>query len=197
MTDKSIPLDTRLLNAMKRLRLENIQLQRQLRGLQSDFGQASAQATDHAFRSRELEMELHSAQRQLQGLPELQRRLLALETAKHQWEAQRAAVTQLAQRQGLDLQELRTLLRQKERELEEIKQASQSEMEEVKTKARQVIVQHYQSMKSAQEQAQAAFEEARRAKSQLEAIRAPMSSGRRKVLPPRGVRTGSLAAGSN
>lgn len=190
-TNINQPLDSRLLNAMKRLRLENINLQRQLRTLQADLGQSSAQASDNELRNRELEIQLSLAQQQLLEFEEARRRLESLETERQQWEAQRLSVTGLAQRQTLELQELRTLLRQREEELVQLQQANQSgsqELERVKHQARQVIVQHYQAMKTAQEQAQQAFEEVRRNKSQLEAIRAPMGSGRRKVLPPRSLR---------
>ena len=185
------PLDSRLLNAMKRLRLENISLQRQLRALQADFGQASAHSTDGEFRNRELEFQLAQAQQQLQGFEEAKQRLESLETMRQQWESQRMAMTGLVQRQTLEMQELRTLLRQHQEELCQVEQANQAgsqELERVKHQARQVIVQHYQAMKTAQEQAQQAFEEVRRSKTQLEAIRAPMGNGHRKVLPPRSLR---------
>ncbi len=181
MTDQQPPLDSRLLNAMKRLRLENIHLQKHLRTLQGDFSQAHAHLSQSTLRTRELEAQLHMAQRRVESL----------ETTQAQWETQRAAVTQLVQRQAQELQELRTLARQQQEEIERQQQcitAGEEELERVKAQARQVIVQHYQGMKTAQEQAQVAFEEARRAKAQLEAIRAPMSPGRRKVLPPRSLR---------
>ena len=190
------PLDTRLLNAMKRLRLENIQLQKQLRALQSDYGQASSQATDAAFRGRDLELQLAQMQQQLQDYHEIRLRVESLEAARVHWENQREMLTQLAQRQTLELQELRTLLHNREDEvcrLQHLNHAGLQEIEQIKHQARQVIVQHYQAMKRAEEQAQIAQEEARRSRAQLDAIRAPMSNGRRKVLPPRSLRPkGSL-----
>ncbi len=189
--ETTTPLDSRLLAAMKRLRLENIQLQKQLRSLQSDFGQASSQATDAAFRGRDLELQLAQVQQQLQDHQEMRLRLESLEASRVHWEAQREALTQLAQRQALELQELRTLLNNREDEVAQLRHlnhAGLQEIEQVKHQARQVIVQHYQAMKRAEEQAQAASEEARRSRAQLDAIRAPMSNGRRKVLPPRSLR---------
>lgn len=199
-TDPTAPLDARLLNAMKRLRLENIQLQRQLRSLQSDFAQASAEATDQAFRNRELEMELQTAQQQASRVPDLEKRVEAMELAQEQWEVQREAMTRLAQRQGMDLQELRNLLRERDEEIESLRlltRARTHELENVKSQARQVIVQHYQAMKTAQEQAQAAIEEARKTRSRLDAIRPPVTAGRRKVLPPRSLRPVGLAPASH
>jgi chromosome segregation ATPase len=194
------PLDSRLLNAMKRLRLENINLQRQLRALQADLGQANAQATDAEFRSRELEIELSLTRQQLEEFEEARLRLELLETARQQWEAQSLSASGMAQRQQVELQELRTLLRQREEEISQLQQANQAgsqELERVRHQARQVIVQHYQAMKTAQEQAQQAFEEVRRNKTQLDAIRAPMGGGRRKVLPPRSLRPTSSLQASN
>lgn len=187
-----IPLDSRLLNAMKRLRLDNIQLQKQLREYQSDFGQASSQAVDGAFRSRELEIELHQARQQLVELAELKQRLEAAETAREQWEAQRTVLSDLNHRQTLEIQEMRVELRHSEEECRRLSQANQAgsqELERVKTQARQVIVEHYQAMKSAQEQAQQANDEVRRMRAQVDAIRPTNSAGaRRKALPPRSLR---------
>lgn len=186
-TPDTQPLDSRLLNAMKRLRLENIQLQKQLRSLQSDLSAAN----EALLRGREVELQLAEVQKQVLDLQECQIKVQALEAARLHWDSQRSAITQLAQRQTLELQELRTLLRQRDEELGSLREANHNsvqELERVKHQARQVIVQHYQAMKSAQEQAQQASEEARRSKSQLDAIRPPVSNGRRKVLPPRSLR---------
>jgi len=184
------PLDSRLLSAMKRLRLENINLQRQVRALQTDLAEATSQAHQHEFRNRELESQLANTQKQLHLQMDAQKSLDQLESARAQWDAQRSALNALTQQQHLELLELRALLQQREEELlqlQHVNQAGTQELERVKHQARQVIVQHYQAMKTAQEQAQQAFEEVRRNRSQLEAIRAPIS-GRRKVLPPRSLR---------
>lgn len=189
------PLDSRLLSAMKRLRLENINLQRQMRTLQSDCEQASHQASESGSRKLQLEEQLSRVETQLREQDALQQRVHSLEAEQQHWEAQRQAISSLAQRQALELQEMRTLLDQRDQQIEALLQANQAaaqELERVKQQARQVIVQHYQAMKTAQEQAQQAFEEVRRNKSQLDAIRAPIGSGRRKVLPPRSLRPMSL-----
>ncbi len=189
------PLDSRLLSAMKRLRLENISLQRQMRTLQSDCETASCEANESGSRKRQLEVQLTEAEKQLQELQDLKLRVETLEAEQQHWESQRQAVTSLAQRQTLELQELRTLLAERDEQLVALQQANQAgsqELERVKQQARQVIVQHYQAMKTAQEQAQQAFEEVRRNKSQMDAIRAPIGANRRKVLPPRSLRPMSL-----
>lgn len=185
------PLDSRLLSAMKRLRLENINLQRQMRTLQSDCEIASTEANESGSRKRQLEVQLTEAEKQLQELQALRSRVEALEAEQQHWESQRQAVTSLAQRQTLELQELRTTLAERDDQvatLQAANQAGSQELERVKQQARQVIVQHYQAMKTAQEQAQQAFEEVRRNKSQMDAIRAPIAANRRKVLPPRSLR---------
>lgn len=192
-----ITLDSRLLNAMKRLRMENIQLQKQLKALQQDFGQASSQATDSAFRTQELEMKLASAEQQLQELAELKLRLQSLEITAHQWESQCAAQSQLVHQQGLEMQDLRTQLRERNEEITRLQHANaagREELEKVKAHSRQVLVQHYEAMKMAQEQAQDAYEEARRSKAQLDAIRPP-ANGLRKVLPPRSLFPKNLPGG--
>ena len=189
------PLDSRLLSAMKRLRLENINLQRQMRTLQSDCETASCEANESGSRKRQLEVQLTEAEKQLQELQELKLRVESLEAEQQHWEAQRQAVTGLAQRQTMELQELRTALAERDEQIAALQQANQAgsqELERVKQQARQVIVQHYQAMKTAQEQAQQAFEEVRRNKSQMDAIRAPIGANRRKVLPPRSLRPMSL-----
>lgn len=194
------PLDSRLLSAMKRLRLENINLQRQMRTLQNDCEVASTEANESGSRKRQLEVQLTQAEKQLREVEAMRLQLETLESEKQLWEGQREAVTGLAQRQAEELQEMRTLLAQRDEQILALTQANQAgsqELDRVKQQARQVIVQHYQAMKTAQEQAQQAFEEVRRNKSQLDAIRAPMGSGRRKVLPPRSLRPMSLQQGVN
>lgn len=183
----NITLDSRLLSAMKRLRMENIQLSKQLKTLQEDFGNASSEATDSAFRTRDLEIQLGAAEQKLQELSEMKLRLQSLETSCQQWESQRAATTQLVQRQAQELQELRVELHARNEEIARTqveRDAARAELDEVKAETRQVLTQHYEAMKTAQEQAQDASEEARRSKSQLDAIRQP-TNGMRKVLPPR------------
>lgn len=183
----NITLDSRLLSAMKRLRMENIQLSKQLKALQEDFGNASSEATDSAFRTRDLELQLGAAQQQLQEMSEMKLRMQSLETSSQQWESQRAATTQLVQRQAQELQELRVELHRRNEEIARTqveRDAALAELEEVKSQARDALSQQYDAMKTAQEQAQDAFEEARRSKSQLDAIRPP-ANGLRKVLPPR------------
>lgn len=194
------PLDSRLLSAMKRLRLENINLQRQMRTLQSDCESASSEANESGSRKRQLEVQLTEAEKQIGELQEMKLRVEALESEQQHWESQRQAITGLAQRQTLELQELRTLLAERDEQIAALQQANQTgsqELERVKQQARQVIVQHYQAMKTAQEQAQQAFEEVRRNKSQMDAIRAPIGANRRKVLPPRSLRPMSLNQGAN
>ena len=192
-----ITLDSRLLSAMKRLRMENIQLQKQLKALQQDFGQASSEATDSAFRTRELEVQLASAEQQLQEMAEMKLRLQSLETTAQQWESQCAAQSQLVHQQAMEMQELRTQLRLRSEEIRQLQQANAAaheELERVKAHSRQVLVQHYEAMKIAQEQAQEAFEDARRSKAQLDAIRPP-ANGMRKVLPPRSLFPKNLPGG--
>lgn len=194
------PLDSRLLSAMKRLRLENINLQRQMRTLQSDCEMASSEANESGSRKRQLEVQLTEAEKQLQQLQDLKLRVETLEAEQQHWESQRQAITGLAQRQTLELQELRTMLAERDEQIAALHQANQAgsqELERVKQQARQVIVQHYQAMKTAQEQAQQAFEEVRRNKSQMDAIRAPIGANRRKVLPPRSLRPMNLSQGAN
>lgn len=194
------PLDSRLLSAMKRLRLENINLQRQMRTLQTDCETASCEANESGSRKRQLEVQLTEAEKQLQQLKELKLRVETLEAEQQHWESQRQAITGLAQRQTLELQELRTLLAERDEQIATLHQANQAgsqELERVKQQARQVIVQHYQAMKTAQEQAQQAFEEVRRNKTQMDAIRAPIGANRRKVLPPRSLRPMNLSQGAN
>lgn len=194
------PLDSRLLSAMKRLRLENINLQRQMRTLQTDCETASCEANESGSRKRQLEVQLTEAEKQLQQLKELKLRVETLEAEQQHWESQRQAVTGLAQRQTLELQELRTMLAERDEQIATLQQANQAgsqELERVKQQARQVIVQHYQAMKTAQEQAQQAFEEVRRNKTQMDAIRAPIGANRRKVLPPRSLRPMNLSQGAN
>ena len=194
------PLDSRLLSAMKRLRLENINLQRQMRTLQNDCDVASTEANESGSRKRQLEVQLTQAEKQLREVEAMKLQLETLESEKQLWEGHREAVTGVAQRQAEEIQEMRLLLAQRDEQILALQQANQAgsqELERVKQQARQVIVQHYQAMKTAQEQAQQAFEEVRRNKSQLDAIRAPMGSGRRKVLPPRSLRPMSLQQGVN
>lgn len=194
------PLDSRLLSAMKRLRLENINLQRQMRTLQTDCETASCEANESGSRKRQLEVQLTEAEKQLQQLKDLKLRVETLEAEQQHWESQRQAITGLAQRQTLELQELRTQLAERDEQIAALQQANQAgsqELERVKQQARQVIVQHYQAMKTAQEQAQQAFEEVRRNKTQMDAIRAPIGANRRKVLPPRSLRPMNLSQGVN
>lgn len=120
------PLDSRLLSAMKRLRLENISLQRQMRTLQSDCETASCEANESGSRKRQLEVQLTEAERQLQELQDLKLRVETLEAEQQHWESQRQAITGLAQRQTLELQELRTMLADRDEQIAALQQANQA-----------------------------------------------------------------------
>jgi len=153
------PLDVRLLAALKRLRQDNIELQKQVRLLQDVSDQGSCE--------------------------ELRSRVASLQLERQQWETQRDALVQLARRQAAELCDLREQT-QRQRKL-------QDELEQTQAQARKVIVQHYQAMKAAQQQVLETQDELRRCRSQLEAIRRPITANPRKVLPPRGLRPMKLA----
>lgn len=184
----TVRLDARLLNAMKRLRMENIGLQKQLRSTRQTLSEMSSEATDTSFRSRDLEMKLAASEEQINQLQTLRNKLARLEEERSQWDAQRAAAAAVAQRQAAEISELKARLQAREDEcsqLQAAEHATRVEMEELKAKARTVIAQHYQAMKSAQQQSRDAMDQARRSRAQLEVIR-PV--GHRKVLPPRSLR---------